>query len=1162
MNAFYSILNTFFKNFDKKNWSSALLKGKLHFRNLEFNEVVIHQLLELPPHLLVRRMTCDDLRIKATWTKLGSKPIEVQIGTIVLDLVEAPSLRKPPRIAQIEPPPPGQYKRSFATNLVENMNIAIHCIRISFQPLGDSPATSLPRPMHLALHSLSVQVADSHFHTRINLPDLINANKNQPEVTLYRVVEIETVSLAFGADVILDRSNVNVHVTATLSAADGHLLGGTIAVVIDRLAFAITPLAADALLQTVETMYWLKKKPYDDTTVRCVTLPQHPPPRDVAVVINPADAGVVLADDPEYAKNYGQLIPNRKSRFEPLFEKIWRVDVNIGIVNFEWIDAPLSSTAPAAPPQQLPPVSSGCVVSINHLHVDVYFHDRPLPPDANEAAARKRVEYLKSKQRVIDERAEARQSDGNESDSSTSSTTPLVPVAPAAVSASTRARAESLEQAALARRAAHERRLAAANEAAADDATGRLQQDVDSLLADVAEIEREREIAAIAGKPVPAVPTVQTPPTKKKNVAKKAVKWTAKITTQATKATARATGRAFRAVNPIGRSASKRSVSTEPQVAPHSALHKSESTPVGLRAASTTAAVSVPKPPPKVLPPHAIASLPTAQMSQSSPALLSPPAAQSLQQSPGRTGAAAAAAKPSATPPPRSKTPVEDDDDDESESLKQLVKARTAPAQRGQAKGGDDDDWLMVDAAAADTPEPARSVQVASGKEYRDDKNEKWRSELTDATVRVNVTVALLTIRDSTSPADASTYLLQPLMDDRSRRADPAVNVRIDVELCHDEHLAIDVGVTVAPMVVRAEADRWSAVSAAVLPRAVRPPPWLPPTDPDEFNSLNVLVRLRALRLTLPPAVRNEATQGLVVCTLRDVALQLIDHDKLQFDAAAFPPTTTVALPAPGLGLTRLGVRVGVQSVNVITRQSANDDADNTAEDSPLFDAAPIALAVTLESWRALLRWSGECELIERELARRIAEGDDSDASALLALVPELDEALRDICRAHVQLTSQHWHAVVDWAGYDRAATVLASYLSKPSAASTAAVATVAAPAVAELSLIRAIPIQIDLNAALDNVSFRLRLRDSEHLPWVLNKPPAVAVPAAAAAAAPAVCTGGACRRRTINTVAFAGRFAARRVNLWRNGGDGRGDQLGSAHRTTDSGRRQRGDGA
>jgi hypothetical protein len=194
-----------------------------------------------------------------------------------LELVEAPSLRKPPRIAQIEPPPPGQYKRSFATNLVENMNIAILCIRISFQPLGDSPATSLPRPMHLALHSLSVQVADSHFHTRINLPDLINANKNQPEVTLYRVVEIETVSLAFGADVILDRSSVNVHVTATLSAADGHLTRRH-----HRRRHRSSRIRHHAarrrraLGKTVETMYWLKKKPYDDTTVRCVTLPQHP----------------------------------------------------------------------------------------------------------------------------------------------------------------------------------------------------------------------------------------------------------------------------------------------------------------------------------------------------------------------------------------------------------------------------------------------------------------------------------------------------------------------------------------------------------------------------------------------------------------------------------------------------------------------------------------------------------------------------------------------------------------------------------------------------------------------------------------------------------------------------------------------------------------------
>jgi hypothetical protein len=1079
MNAFYSLLNTFFKNFDRKNWSSALLKGKLHFKNLEFNEVVIHQLLELPPHTLLRSMTCDDLRIKASWTKLGSKPIEVHVGTIALELVEAPTLRKPPRIVQIEPPPPGQYKRSFATGIVENMNITIDAIRITFRPLGNDAGAPLPPlPLVVSLDNLSICVADARFNTRVNLPDLISAAKQlaaqSKPVVLYRVIDVERIALAFGDCTILDRSSIGINVAATLNSHDGHLEGATIAVNIDRLAFTLQPLSADALLATVETMFWLKKKPYDDTTVRCVTLPTHPPPRDVDRVVEPSDAGVVLADDAEYAKKYGRLIPNRRSRFEPLFEKTWKVEVNIGIINFDWADDEATAAAAAAAN-----VSSGCVVSINGVHVSVFFNDRPLAPDAAEAAARQRVEFLASKQRVIDDRAEALRVDDAATPSNSSSAFPRV----AQVSAATRARAESLELAALARHAAHAQRMAAADATSVDDdAALRLRLDVADVLADVEEI-REREIAAAHGKPLPAVPGA-SPPTKKKNVAKKAVKWTAKVTKTATKATVRATKGAIRAVNPI-RSASKRDVAVEAKASAAAAATAAAAAVASPKAAVSASAAS----PARALSPAPVATTPVAASSRATPQL--PPKVLPA-------AAVASVAKGKAAPATPTKAASSaggaDDDDDESEALRQMARGPPAGAGKGpraKSDGGDDateGDWFVVD------NEPARTVQVASGKDYKDELNPKWRAELTDATVRVNVTVALLTIRDSVSPGDTSTYLLQPLMDDKTRRGEPAVTVKLEVELCHDEHLAVDVGVTMAPMVLRAEENRWAAVAAAVLPRAVRSPPWLPPSDPDEFNSINVLVRLMTLRVTLPPAMPNvRSAHGLVVCTMRDVGFQIVDHDRAAFSAAAFPEASSPALPTPGLGLGRLCVRAGVQALNLSTRFSSNDDADDTTSDTSLLDSAPIAFAATLESWRALLRWTGECETIERELLRRAAEDDDGDASPLLALVPDVTEALRDICHARVVLVAQQVHAAVDLPGYERAVSVLASYVAKPAAPPTAPTAPATEldkSAPTELSLIRAVPIQLDVDVSVGTVSLRLELAEDEHLPWVLQKPP------------------------------------------------------------------------
>lgn len=220
-----------------KNWSSALLRGKLHFKHLEFNEVVMAQLLELPPHVRLASMTLTDLRITLSWTKLGcaraqhprlwspltlaerSEPVAVDIGRIAIELEQCAEVRRPPRIVQIDPKL-GEYKRTFATNVVENANVSLGELHVVYRARNAEPVTATVR-------DIGVRVADSQFGTRVHLPDLINANKGQPEVLLYRAINVDRVTLRVGQHTVLDRTSLDLKLCVTIDASDGHVAGGS-----------------------------------------------------------------------------------------------------------------------------------------------------------------------------------------------------------------------------------------------------------------------------------------------------------------------------------------------------------------------------------------------------------------------------------------------------------------------------------------------------------------------------------------------------------------------------------------------------------------------------------------------------------------------------------------------------------------------------------------------------------------------------------------------------------------------------------------------------------------------------------------------------------------------------------------------------------------------
>ena len=128
------------------------------------------------------------------------------IGTINLEFEEAPLLRRPPRIIQIDPK---EKKRTFVDDIIENMNVEIVAVRLLLRLRGD-PKLPPPPPLSLVLEQIYIDVTDSLFSKVRSVDDLIRANKESATVLLYRAVRIERVSVSVGKDVVVPQFQVGL----------------------------------------------------------------------------------------------------------------------------------------------------------------------------------------------------------------------------------------------------------------------------------------------------------------------------------------------------------------------------------------------------------------------------------------------------------------------------------------------------------------------------------------------------------------------------------------------------------------------------------------------------------------------------------------------------------------------------------------------------------------------------------------------------------------------------------------------------------------------------------------------------------------------------------------------------------------------------------------
>ena len=91
-------LQPYLEGFKTKDLSLSFLSGKAALRDIEVNVNAVNELMNMAPGMPVRftRIHVNKLKVKASVRKINTKPIRLELDTVVLTLDE-PSFVLPPR---------------------------------------------------------------------------------------------------------------------------------------------------------------------------------------------------------------------------------------------------------------------------------------------------------------------------------------------------------------------------------------------------------------------------------------------------------------------------------------------------------------------------------------------------------------------------------------------------------------------------------------------------------------------------------------------------------------------------------------------------------------------------------------------------------------------------------------------------------------------------------------------------------------------------------------------------------------------------------------------------------------------------------------------------------------------------------------------------------
>ncbi|OWA52541.1 UHRF1-binding protein 1-like [Hypsibius exemplaris] len=125
-------LGRFIKNFERDQLKLSLTKGRFELTDLEFDEVLLTDLIELPTWMRISKVTCNRLYVKIGWRKIQHLPLHIHLDEVKVKLETCPELRTPHPVSVMSMPDMPEMKYRLPHKIIDGAYLTMNSLKISF----------------------------------------------------------------------------------------------------------------------------------------------------------------------------------------------------------------------------------------------------------------------------------------------------------------------------------------------------------------------------------------------------------------------------------------------------------------------------------------------------------------------------------------------------------------------------------------------------------------------------------------------------------------------------------------------------------------------------------------------------------------------------------------------------------------------------------------------------------------------------------------------------------------------------------------------------------------------------------------------------------------------------------------------------------------------
>ncbi|KAM9953109.1 hypothetical protein ACTFIR_008168 [Dictyostelium discoideum] len=174
----------FIKNFKSDNFSMSLMKGEGTLVDLDLNEVIIQELLLIPPQFQIVNASCDSLSAKIPWTSFKKEPIVISLQTISLNLREPEEIQ--PFHSQLKKIK-NKNKEKKRNEITENLQIEVKKLKLNIASLnGDG--------LMIEINDILIQSTNSNFQPG-DLSQIKAVDKEHGVESLHKLITAKSITI-------------------------------------------------------------------------------------------------------------------------------------------------------------------------------------------------------------------------------------------------------------------------------------------------------------------------------------------------------------------------------------------------------------------------------------------------------------------------------------------------------------------------------------------------------------------------------------------------------------------------------------------------------------------------------------------------------------------------------------------------------------------------------------------------------------------------------------------------------------------------------------------------------------------------------------------------------------------------------------------------------